>query len=225
MAPLRGWGPKGKRLRSFAPHGHWRTLTFLGALRCHRLTAPCVFDGPINGQGFRAYVAQQLVPTLEPGDVVIMDMCGRPLRSKKNLQDGSARRRVLTCVRPLMRRVTCRGPVWESADRIHFNLARSRRSSMTWFSRSRLINRCAIPPSDLPAPRQPRDRERLRRRDRSSIDVSRCEQSPDDARHLVGQCDADQHGRLAAHELIEPGACRRSFASGPARDSARADDE
>ena len=41
MAPLRGWGPKGKRLRGFAPHGHWRTLTFLGALRCDRLTAPC----------------------------------------------------------------------------------------------------------------------------------------------------------------------------------------
>jgi hypothetical protein len=52
MAPLRGWGPKGKRLRSYAPHGHWRTLTFLGALRCDQLTAPCVFDGPINGQSF-----------------------------------------------------------------------------------------------------------------------------------------------------------------------------
>ena len=62
MAPLRGWGPKGKRLRGFAPHGHWRTLTFLGALRCDRLTAPCVFDGPINGECFRAYVEQQLVP-------------------------------------------------------------------------------------------------------------------------------------------------------------------
>ena len=48
MAPLRGWGPKGERLRSFAPHGHWRTLTFLGALRWDRLTAPCLFDGPIN---------------------------------------------------------------------------------------------------------------------------------------------------------------------------------
>src|SRR3546814_10669789 len=43
MAPLRGCGPRGKRLRGFAPHGHWRTLTFLGALRCDRLTAPCVF--------------------------------------------------------------------------------------------------------------------------------------------------------------------------------------
>jgi len=76
MAPLRGWGPKGRRLRAFAPHGHWRTLTFLGALRCDRLTAPCVFDGPINGQSFRAYVEQQLVPTLRPGDIVIMDNLG-----------------------------------------------------------------------------------------------------------------------------------------------------
>ena len=76
MAPLRGWGPKGRRLRGFAPHGHWRTLTFLGALRCDRLTAPCVFDGPINGQYFRAYVEQLLVPTLKPGDIVIMDNLG-----------------------------------------------------------------------------------------------------------------------------------------------------
>lgn len=76
MAPLRGWGPKGRRLRGFAPHGHWRTLTFLGALRCDRLTAPGVFDGPINGQCFRAYVEQQLVPVLEPRDIVIMDNLG-----------------------------------------------------------------------------------------------------------------------------------------------------
>jgi transposase len=76
MAPLRGWGTKGQRLRGFAPHGHWRTLTFLGALRCDRLTAPCVFDGPINGQSFRAYVEQQLIPTLRPGDIVIMDNLG-----------------------------------------------------------------------------------------------------------------------------------------------------
>ncbi|CCF01006.1 transposon-related protein (plasmid) [Sinorhizobium fredii HH103] len=76
MTPLRGWGPKGKRLRAFAPHGHWRTLTFLGALRCDQLAAPCVFDGPINGQCFRAYVEQQLVPILKPGDIVIMDNLG-----------------------------------------------------------------------------------------------------------------------------------------------------
>lgn len=76
MAPLRGWGPKGKRLRAYTPHGRWRTLTFLGALRCDRLTAPCVFDGPINGQSFRAYVEQLLLPTLKPGDIVIMDNLG-----------------------------------------------------------------------------------------------------------------------------------------------------
>ncbi len=76
MAPLRGWGSKGERVRGFAPHGHWRTLTFLGALRCDRLTAPCVFDGPIDGECFRAYVEQQLVPVLKPGDIVIMDNLG-----------------------------------------------------------------------------------------------------------------------------------------------------
>ena len=69
--------PKGQRLRGFAPHGHWRTLTFLGALRYDQLTAPCVFDGPINGECFRAYVEAHLLPTLrEPGDIVILDNLG-----------------------------------------------------------------------------------------------------------------------------------------------------
>jgi putative transposase len=76
MAPLRGWGSRGERLRGFAPHGHWRTLTFLGALRSDQLTAPCVFDGPINGESFRAYVEQQLVKVLKPGDIVVMDNLG-----------------------------------------------------------------------------------------------------------------------------------------------------
>src|ERR1700709_2839440 len=78
MAPLRGWGAKGERLRGFAPHGHWRTLTFLGALRCDQLTAPCVFDGPIDRRSFRAYVEQQLVTVLKPGDIVVMDNLGSP---------------------------------------------------------------------------------------------------------------------------------------------------
>ena len=76
MAPLRGWGPKGKRLRGFAPHGRWRTLAFLGALRQDRLVAPCVFDGPMNGVCFRAYVEQQLALVLQHGDVVVMDNLG-----------------------------------------------------------------------------------------------------------------------------------------------------
>lgn len=76
MAPLRGWAPRGERLRTKVPHGHWRTLTFLAALRVDRIEAPCVIDGPINGEAFRAYVEQALVPTLRPGDIVIMDNLG-----------------------------------------------------------------------------------------------------------------------------------------------------
>lgn len=63
-------------MRAQVPHGHWRTLTFLAALRTDGLTAPCVLDGPINGESFRAYVEQILVPTLKPGDIVVMDNLG-----------------------------------------------------------------------------------------------------------------------------------------------------
>jgi transposase len=73
MAPLRGWAPKGQRLRAKVPYGHWKTMTFLAALRCDRIDAPCVLDQPINGQSFIEYVEQFLVPTLSKGDVVIMD--------------------------------------------------------------------------------------------------------------------------------------------------------
>jgi transposase len=76
MAPRRGWGPRGQRLIAKAPHGRWRTLTFLAALRCDRLEAPCVIDGPINGQRFTAWVEQCLVPALHPGDLVVMDNLG-----------------------------------------------------------------------------------------------------------------------------------------------------
>jgi transposase len=76
MAPLRGWAPRGQRLIAHAPHGRWRTLTFLAALRCDAITAPCVIDGPINGQWFAAYVEQILLPTLHRGDIVILDNLG-----------------------------------------------------------------------------------------------------------------------------------------------------
>ena len=66
----------GTRLVAKVPHGRWRTLTFIAALRRDQITAPCVFDGPINGISFRAYVEQVLVPTLKPGDIVIMDNLG-----------------------------------------------------------------------------------------------------------------------------------------------------
>jgi transposase len=66
----------GARLVGKVPQGRWRTLTFLAALRCDHIAAPCVIDGPINGQSFRAYVEQFLVPALRPGDIVIMDNLG-----------------------------------------------------------------------------------------------------------------------------------------------------
>jgi transposase len=76
MAPLRGWAPLGERLAGRHPHGHWRTLTFLAALRADRIDAPCLFGGPINGESFTAGVDHALIPTLSPGDVVVMDNLG-----------------------------------------------------------------------------------------------------------------------------------------------------
>ena len=71
-----GWAPRGHRLLAKVPHGQWETTTFLAALRHDRIDAPCLFDGPINGERFLAYVRQMLVPTLKPGDVVILDNLG-----------------------------------------------------------------------------------------------------------------------------------------------------
>ena len=76
MTRLRGWAPRGAKLLAKVPHGHWRTLTFLAALRSDRIDAPFVLDGPINGESFLAYVEQLLVPTLKPGDIVVMDNLG-----------------------------------------------------------------------------------------------------------------------------------------------------
>ncbi|MSP31911.1 MAG: IS630 family transposase, partial [Pseudolabrys sp.] len=66
----------GMRLTAKVPHGHWKTTTFLAALRHDRIDAPWVLDGPINGESFRIYVEKVLVPSLKPGDIVIMDNLG-----------------------------------------------------------------------------------------------------------------------------------------------------
>lgn len=76
MTRVRGWSPRGRKLLAKVPQGHWRTLTFLAALRCDRIDAPCVIDGPINGESFLAYVEQVLVPTLKAGDIVVIDNLG-----------------------------------------------------------------------------------------------------------------------------------------------------
>jgi transposase len=76
MEPLRGWAPCGQRLIAKVPHGHWKTMTFIAALRHDRIDAPWVLDGPINAEAFTTYVEKVLVPTLRPGDLVIMDNLG-----------------------------------------------------------------------------------------------------------------------------------------------------
>ena len=73
MARLYGRAPRGERCRAAVPHGHWKTTTFIAALRHDGIAAPMVLDGPMNGEAFLAYVEQALVPELRPGDIVIMD--------------------------------------------------------------------------------------------------------------------------------------------------------
>ena len=73
MAPLRGWSLRGRRLEAKVPFGHWKTMTFVGALRHDRIDAPWVVNGPVNADIFQSYVETQRVPTLSKGDVVIMD--------------------------------------------------------------------------------------------------------------------------------------------------------
>jgi transposase len=73
MTRLYGWGERGERLVDAAPHGHWKTTTFVAGLKASGIIAPFVLDGPMNGEMFRAYVEQMLAPSLEPGDVVVLD--------------------------------------------------------------------------------------------------------------------------------------------------------
>jgi transposase len=73
MAPLRGWGTRGERVITHVPHGHWQTMTFIGALRHDRIEAPWVLDGPINAEAFKTYVRAELLKTLKPDDIVVLD--------------------------------------------------------------------------------------------------------------------------------------------------------
>jgi len=137
MAPLRGWGPLGERLIAHLPHGHWKTMTFLAALRHDRLDAPFVLDGPINGEAFLAYVETVLVPTLRPGDIVIIDSHkGKAVR--RAIRDAGARliflpayspdlnpiEQVFAKLKHLMREQACRtiDTAWQSAGQLlkHF---------------------------------------------------------------------------------------------------------
>jgi transposase len=73
MTRLRGRARRGARLVGRVPHGHWKITTFVAGLRCDAVTAPFVIDRPMNGPIFRTYLERCLIPTLTPGDIVIMD--------------------------------------------------------------------------------------------------------------------------------------------------------
>jgi len=104
MAPLRGWGPSGQRLEASAPFGHWKTMTFIAALRYDRINAPWVIDGPINGELFTLYVAKVLAPTLAKGEVVILDNLGshkgKPARNAIALRLDSGQREITDGIVP-----------------------------------------------------------------------------------------------------------------------------
>jgi transposase len=73
MARRYGRCRRGARLKAKVPQGHWKTMTFVAALRHDGITAPFIIDGAINGNSFKTYVAKCLAPTLRPGDIVVMD--------------------------------------------------------------------------------------------------------------------------------------------------------
>lgn len=73
MTARRGWAPRGDRLVMKAPHGHWKTTTFVAGLRCDRIVAPLAIPCPMNGAIFRVYVERFLLRDIGPGDIVVMD--------------------------------------------------------------------------------------------------------------------------------------------------------
>jgi len=73
MARLRGRSPRGQRCRAAVPHGHWKSTTFTAGLRLGGIVAPWLLDGAMDGEAFLVYLRRVLVPTLQPGDVVVMD--------------------------------------------------------------------------------------------------------------------------------------------------------
>ncbi|MFP4005067.1 MAG: IS630 family transposase [Alphaproteobacteria bacterium] len=102
MARLRGRSAKGTRCRAPIPHGHWKTTTFVGALRLSGMTAPMTLDGAMNGPAFLAYVEQALAPTLKPGDIVIMDNlpAHKPTAVRQAIEAAGAELRFLPAYSP-----------------------------------------------------------------------------------------------------------------------------
>ncbi len=97
MARRHGRSLRGERCRAPVPHGHWKTTTFVGALRLEGMTAPMVLDGAMHGAAFLAYVEQVLVPTLKPGEIVVMDNlpAHKPIAVRAAIEGAGAELRFL----------------------------------------------------------------------------------------------------------------------------------
>ena len=102
MARTHGRCPRGERLVMDVPHGHWKTTTFVAALRADGMTAPVVIDGAVTGDLFVAYVEQQLVPVLRPGDVVVMDnlACHKRAGVRRAIEAAGCELRLLPAYSP-----------------------------------------------------------------------------------------------------------------------------
>jgi transposase len=97
MARHYGRSLRGERCRAPVPHGHWKTTTFVGALRLEGMTAPMILDGAMHGAAFLAYVEQVLAPTLSPADIVIMDNlpAHKPVAVRQAIEAAGAELRFL----------------------------------------------------------------------------------------------------------------------------------
>ena len=139
MTRRHGRCPRGQRLVAKVPHGRWRTLTFLAALRADRIDAPCVLDGPINGRSFLAYVEQFLVPTLRPGDIVIIDNLGS--------HKGKAVRRAIRAAGAKLLFLPAYSPDLNPIEQVFAKLktllrkAAARTVEATWMSIGQLLDR------------------------------------------------------------------------------------
>jgi hypothetical protein len=98
MVRLRGRCPRGERLIGYAPHGHWKTITFVAGLRHRAMVAPFVLEGAMNGPLFLAYVQQCLAPTLKRGDIVVMD--NLPVHKVAGVEEGDRSGRRETALSP-----------------------------------------------------------------------------------------------------------------------------
>lgn len=92
MARAHGRSRRGTRCKAAIPHGHWKTTTFVGGLRLDGMSAPMMLDGPMDGAAFLAYVEQVLAPTLEPGDIVVLDNlpAHKPAAARAAIRDRGA---------------------------------------------------------------------------------------------------------------------------------------